>query len=215
MRISPRPLGVCALVLCIGLSASLARAGDEWRAVDPAELAMKTSTVEKDADAEALFWEVRLDDSQLEEFSLKHYVRIKVFTERGKESQSKVDLPFIGSARIKDIAARVIQPDGSLLELKNDDVFEKTIVKASGLKLKAKSFALPGVEPGAIVEYRWREVIPGGSANRLRIQFQRDIPVENVTYFLKPFQGMRYLPFHLDETKYAKDNASIYRCTVR
>src|SRR6185369_11845293 len=96
-------------------------AGDDWRPVDPAELALKTSSVEKDADAEALFWEVRLDDSQLDEFSLKHYIRIKVFTERGKESQSRVDLPFIGSARIKDIAARVIKPDGSILELKKDD----------------------------------------------------------------------------------------------
>jgi hypothetical protein len=155
-----------------------------------------------------------LDDSQLDEFSLKHYIRIKVFTERGKESQSRVDLPFLGSARIKDIAARVIKPDGSILELKKEDVFEKTIVNANGLKLKAKSFALPGVEPGAIVEYRWREVIPGGSANRLRIQFQRDIPVGNVTYFLKPFQGMRYLPFNLGETKFVKDKDGFFKFTV-
>ena len=188
--------------------------GDDWRPLDPAELALKTSTVEKDADAEALFWEVRLDDSQLEEFSLKNYIRIKVFTERGKESQSRVDLPFLGSTRIKDIAARVIKPDGSILELKKDDVFEKTIVNANGLKLKAKSFALPGIEPGAIVEYRWREVIPGGSANNLRIQFQRDIPVGNVTYFLKPFQGMRYLPFNLGETKFVKDKDGFFKFTV-
>jgi len=188
--------------------------GDEWRPLDPGELALKTSTVEKDADAEALFWEVRLDDSQLEEFSLKNYIRIKVFTERGKESQSRVELPFIGSTRIKDIAARVIKPDGSILEMKKDDVLEKTIVNASGLKLKAKSFVLPGVEPGTIVEYRWREVIPGGSANRLRIQFQRDIPVRNVTYFLKPFQGMRYLPFNLGETQFVKDKDGFFKFTV-
>ena len=34
-----------------------------WREVSPAELQMKTSTVESDADAEAIFWEVRLDDA--------------------------------------------------------------------------------------------------------------------------------------------------------
>ena len=216
MKLSYGVLPLLCVAFClVTFNAPTASAvGDEWRPLDPAELAMKTSTVEKDADAEALFWEVRLDDSQLEEFSLKHYVRIKVFTERGKESQSKVDLPFIGSSRIKDIAARVIKPDGSILELKKDDVFERTIVKASGLKLKAKSFALPGVEPGAIVEYRWREVIPGGSANRLRIQFQRDIPVENVTYFLKPFQGMRYLPFNLGETNFVKDKDGFFKFTV-
>src|ERR1044071_9272561 len=208
------------ILLCVAFclvtfnAATALPVGDDWRPLDPAELALKTSTVEKDADAEALFWEVRLDDSQVEEFSLKNYIRIKVFTERGKESQNKVDLPFLGSTRIKDIAARVIKPDGSILELKKDDVFEKTIVNARGLKLKAKSFALPGVEPGAIIEYRWREVIPGGNANRLRIQFQRDIPVGNVTYFLKPFQGMRYLPFNLGETKFVKDKDGFFKFTV-
>jgi hypothetical protein len=215
MKLSHVVLLLCvAFCLITSNAVTILAVGDEWRPLDPAELALKTSTVEKDADAEALFWEVRLDDSQLEELSLKHYVRIKVFTERGKESQSKVDLPFVGSARIKDIAARVIKPDGSILELKKDDVFERTIVRASGLKLKAKSFALPGIEPGAIVEYRWREVIPGGSANRLRIQFQRDIPVENVTYFLKPFRGMNYLPFNLGETKFVKDKDGFYKFTV-
>lgn len=216
MKLSHAVLTLLCVAFCLVTfnAATAVAAGDEWRPVVPAELAMKTSAVEKDADAEALFWEVRLDDSQLDEFSLKHYVRIKVFTERGKDSQSKVDLPFVGSARIKDIAARVIKPDGSILELKKEDIFERTIVKASGLKLKAKSFALPGVEPGAIVEYRWREVIPGGSANRLRIQFQRDIPVTNVTYFLKPFQGMRYLPFNLGETKFVKDKDGFFKFTV-
>ena len=211
MRISPRPLGVCALVLCIGLSASLARAGDEWRAVDPAELAMKNSTVEKDADAEALFWEVRLDDSQAEEFSLKNYIRIKIFNDRGKESQSKVDLPYTSSTRIKDIAARVIKPDGTIVELKKEDIFDRTIVKTSGVKIKAKSFALPSIEAGSIIEYRWREVIPGGSANKLRIQFQREIPVANVTYYLKPYQGMGYFPYRLGETKFVKDKDGFFK----
>ena len=71
---------------------------DDWRPIDPAELALKTPVVDKGADAEAIFWEVRLSD----EFDggtprtvLRHYVRIKVFNERGRESQSKIDIPFL------------------------------------------------------------------------------------------------------------------------
>ncbi len=207
-------LRLVIVCLLLGATHQVLAGGDDWRPVDPAELASKSSSVEKDADAEALFWEVRLDDSQLEEFSLRNYIRIKVFTERGKESQSKVDLPFLGSSRIKDIAARVIKPDGAIIELKKEDVFERTIVKASGGKIKAKSFALPGIEPGSIIEYRWREVVPGGSANKLRIQFQRDIPVANVTYYLKPFQGMRYLPFRLGEAKFVKDKDGFYKFSM-
>ena len=215
MKVAPRSFFSLAIFVCLVLGAStLALASDEWRAVTPAELSLKASAVEKDADAEAIFWEVWLDDSQPEEFSLKNYIRIKIFTERGKESMSKVDLPFLGSEKIRDIAARVIKADGSIVELKKEDIFERTIVKASGLKIKAKSFALPAIEAGSIIEYRWREVIPGGSANRIRIQFQREIPVANVSYYLKPYQGMRYLPFRLGEGKFVKDKDGFYKFTA-
>jgi hypothetical protein len=32
--------------------------------------------------------------------------------------------------KIKDIAARTIKPDGSIVELKKEDIYERTIVKA-------------------------------------------------------------------------------------
>jgi hypothetical protein len=191
-----------------------ALAGDnDWKPIDPADLALKAPVVEKDADAEALFWEVRVDDSQPYELSLKNYIRIKVFNERGRESQSKVDLPYFGNSKIKDIAARVIKADGTIVELKKEDVFERTIVKVSGAKLKAKSFALPSVEPGAIIEYRWREVRPG-SADKLRLQFQREIPVQTVTYYLRPYPGMHYRPFHMGEQRFVKDKDGYSKLTM-
>lgn len=193
-------------VFCLFLVApGFVLAGDEWRPVTPEELALKASVVEKDADAEALFWEVKIDDSLVDELSFKNYIRVKVFTDRGKESQSKIDLQYVGSTRIKDIAARVIKPDGTIVELKKDDIFERTLVKANGVKVKAKSFALPGVEPGSIIEYRWRDVHPGGSASGLKLHFQRDIPIQSVSYYLRPYMGMKYLPFRMGETRFVKD----------
>ena len=201
-----RPIFLPLTVICLFLVApGFVFAGDEWRPVSPEELALKTSVVEKDADAEAIFWEVRIDDSLVDELSFKNYIRVKIFTDRGKESQSKIDLQYVGSTRIKDIAARVIKPDGSIVELKKEDIFERTLVKASGVKVKAKSFALPGVEPGAIIEYRWRDVHPGGSASGLKLNFQRDIPIQSVSYYLKPYMGMKYMPFRMGETRFVKD----------
>ena len=110
---------------------------------------------------------------------LQHYVQIKIFNDRGRESQSKIDIfaPKVGGREVKitDIAARTIKPDGSIVELKKEDIFERTVVKASGLKVKAKSFAMPGVEPGAIIEYRWREVRSDSYSNYARLEFSRDI----------------------------------------
>src|SRR5262249_29159514 len=151
---------VCLLLLTLFAAPAVVLA-DDWKPVEPAELALKASTVDKDADAEAILWEVRVDDSQVEELSLRNYIRIKVFTDRGRESQSKVDLQYPGYASVKDIAARVTKPDGTVVEQKKDEILERTIVKISGQKIKAKSFALAGVEPGAVIEYRWREVYPG------------------------------------------------------
>jgi hypothetical protein len=187
---------------------------DDWKPVDPAEFATKTPVVEKDADAEVIFWEVRIDDSHMQqnELTLSHYLRVKIFTERGKDSQSKVDIRF-DDARIRDIAARVVKPDGTIVELKNKDIFDRTIARSNGVKFKAKSFALPGVEPGSIIEYRYREVYPNSVLGRTRLEFQRDIPVRQVTYYLKPYEGMRYLPFNM-EANFVKTKDGSYQIAM-
>src|SRR5919106_3010616 len=142
MRINPRFPLIC-LLLCLFASfpAAIQASGDEWKPVDPAHLSLKASMVEKEADAEALFWEVKIDDNPEGDLIFNHYLRVKVFTERGRELQSKVDLIFgkmYGSeVKIRDIAARTIKPDGSMVELKKEDIYEQTIVKGSGLKYKA------------------------------------------------------------------------------
>src|SRR5882724_8748825 len=121
-------LYLVVLCLTIGLFSTAALAGsDDWKPIDPADLAAKTPTVDKDADAEAIFWEVRIDDGAAEELVFTNYVRVKVFNDRGKESQSKIDLPYFGTYRLKDIAARTIKPDGTIVELRKEDVFDRTI----------------------------------------------------------------------------------------
>jgi hypothetical protein len=148
-----------------------------------------------------------------------HHLRIKIFTERGKESQSKVDIPFNTGTKIQDIAARTIKADGTIIELKKADVFERTIVKVSGLKVKAKSFAVPGIEPGVIVEYKWKEVRESYQlASSIGLQFQRDVPVEKVTYYVKPYSGsygMKYQPFQIPrEVRFEKAKDGFYSISL-
>ncbi|HEX2270393.1 MAG TPA: DUF3857 domain-containing protein, partial [Pyrinomonadaceae bacterium] len=183
---------------------------------------MKSPTVEKEADAEGLFWEVRIDDNPEGDLIFNHYLRVKVFTERGRESQSKIDLIFgklyDGEIKIKDIAARTIKPDGSIVELKKEDIYERTIVKGSGLKYKAKSFAMPAVEPGCIIEYRWREVRVNTDANYVRLQFQRDIPVQRVQYSIKPMAyenaSFHSIAMHGQDSPWVKEKGGYYSNTM-
>jgi hypothetical protein len=214
-----------ALVCLIALAylaappASAARGDKDWKPVDPAEIKLSAPVVEKDADAEALFWEVKVahegGDGTNPRTALQHYVRIKIYTERGRESQSRVDIlapNFFGSeTKISDIAGRTIKPDGTVVELKKEDIFERTVVKMSGIKVKAKSFALPGVEPGSIIEYRWREVRGDTVSQYDRLEFARDIPVVQVRYLIKPRSvegfpfGMRVQTFNGDNTPFQKE----------
>lgn len=224
MMRSSGALALYLAVVCLfsGTTSRSTVAADGWKPIDPAHLALKAPLVEKDADAEALFWEVKIDDSPNGDLIFSHYIRIKVFTERGRESQSKIDIPFgkLSGREIKinDIAARTLKADGSILELKKDDVFERTIVKTNGLKLKVKSFAIPGIEPGCIVEYRWREVRVNQSANYVRLEFQRDIPVQQVKYLIKPYPfegfGMNSITLHGKATPFAKEKDGFYSTTM-
>ena len=207
-----RLVGLSIFCLLIAFSQAIFAQDKDWREVTPAELAMKTPKVEADADAEAIFWETRIDDSSSEKLSRNNYVRVKIFTDRGREKFSKVDIPFVKGLKIKDVAARVIKADGSIVELGKEDIFEREIVKANGIKVKAKSFAVPNIEPGVIIEYRYREVIEDGSAKGMRLAFQRDIPVQNLSYYYKPYNknAPNFQSFNMSDTKFVKDEKGFY-----
>jgi hypothetical protein len=161
----------------------------EWREVSRAELEAKAPLVEPDADAEAIFWEIRLDNQKRKRLSYDHYVRVKIFTERGREKFAKFDIPFAKGKTVEDVAARVIKPDGSVVNLSPGDVFERDLFKAGRIAVRAKSFAVPGIEPGVIVEYRYRETFKGDSADNERLIFQREIPIRRITYYVRPTKG--------------------------
>lgn len=198
------------------LSANVLAGGEEWRPVDAADIALKAAIVEPNADAEAIFWDIRIDDGGANDLVLSHYVRIKIFNERGRDKHSKIDIPYFGGIKIKDVAARTIKADGSIVELAKEDILEKTVVKVSGLKLRTKTFAFPGIEPGAIIEYKWKEVISNTSANNMRLQFQREIPVQAVTYRIKPARSEAFdvRPFNMPKFDFQKEKNGFQVTTI-
>jgi Domain of Unknown Function with PDB structure (DUF3857) len=178
-----------ACVVALAVLASAAVEAAEWKPVTRAERTMAAPKIDPDADAEALLWEVQIRD----EFSgnapqtvEEQYLRIKIFTDRGREMHATVDIPNTGSSRISEVAARTIKADGRIIELNKRDIHTRTIAKASGLRLRGVSFALPNLDLGDIVEYRWRETYPDSLASYLRLPFSRDIPVHVVNYYVRP-----------------------------
>jgi hypothetical protein len=105
-----------------------------------------------------------------------------------------------------------VQGNGRVFELDKSGIHNRDLMRAGGLKQKVKSFAMPGVEAGAIVEYRWKEIRHEPRGLYMRLQFQREFPVHRVTYFVKPLSrdyttySMAAWPFNCQPSKMHLEN---------
>ena len=142
------------LLLLFALPAHAAK----WQPVDPAELADTKPQVDPEAGAEILLREVVIHHNEIDEFVRTYYVRAKIYNQRGLEEFAKVELAYDKKTTVRDIAARTIKPDGTILELGKKDVYDRVVVKAGSERVNVKSFAPAGLEVGAIVEYSYTEI---------------------------------------------------------
>lgn len=160
-----RPSGsiyVCALAafLAIGLPTpahSQQSSPNGWPAISLEELAMKDDPTNPGASAILLYREQYTDDVKQSE---TNYSRIKVLTDEGKK-YADVQIPYLEKTlRVEDIKARTVRPDGKAVDF-NGQIFEKLVAKAKRVNFQAKTFTLPDVRAGSIIEYsysvRWRE----------------------------------------------------------
>jgi len=163
------------------LAAPCAHARVDWKPVDAEALSLKAPLVDKDAPAEILFKEIRIE-FKADVVEISEYARIKVFSDRGRE-QGTVSVPHFDKDKIREVSGRTTKPSGATQELAADSIFDRTVVKANGHKVKLASFALPKVEAGDVIEYRWR----ARSALRMyeRIEIQAEIPTERVRVVFK------------------------------
>ena len=161
-----------------------------WPALDPAALAERSPRIDPEAGAEILLREVLMDDSDEEVTAVEYLVRIKLYSERSLEKLSKIELLYGKNQRIRDIAARTHRPDGTVLELAKKDIFDRDVIKAGDYRQRVKSFAPPGLQVGAIVEYRYTRIYEE-STSGLPLSFQDEYPARVVRFRLRPYSHPR------------------------
>lgn len=143
-------------LLCLLLTAPAAF-GDDWQPILPEELKMTAEPLASGAPAIYLYRQVDRDDVEFKQYN---YLRIKILTEEGRK-YGDVEIPFVkGAEDIHNLQARTIRPDGSTSNF-DGKAYEKTILKGRGVKVLAKTFTLPEMQVGSIIEYRYtRESSP-------------------------------------------------------
>ncbi len=129
----------------------------EWDPIPAADMGARDSALNPGTGAEILFSRQNLEE---DEYGLEsdNYVRAKIYTQGGIDEQSLLRIIYRKEATLRNLAARVVKPDGTAVELGKTDFHESTLAKEEGKEdLKQIAFAFPNLRPGDIVEYRWRE----------------------------------------------------------
>jgi Domain of Unknown Function with PDB structure (DUF3857) len=145
---------VCFLLLA---SARVARATVDWLAVAPEDLALKDNPKQPGADAMILYRELEDDASKAGASgdTVEEYVRTKIFTQEGTK-YGHVGIEFVKAYQdVVYVAGRTIKPDGTIVKF-DGQVLETVVEKSNGFKVLEKTFTLPDVTPGCIVEYRYQ-----------------------------------------------------------
>lgn len=124
---------------------------EDWLPISAQDLQIKDVPNDPGAAAVQLYYADFRDDVHQSEFV---YKRIKVLTETGKR-YANVEIEVPPHYSIGDLQARTVHPDKSVTEFSGKP-FEKTVVKYLGERLIAKTFTLPAVTTGSIVEYKYR-----------------------------------------------------------
>jgi hypothetical protein len=165
----------------------------KWQPVDKAVLAETKSQIDPEASSEVVFWEVRLTDTETSDhtkgrFETQQYVRIKIYNERGRDLESQVQIPYERGESIDDLIARTIRPDGSVVEVTKDAIFDRVTSKGRDGTEKAKSFAMPDVRPGCVIEYQYSSVRHSEYLSGRWFPGQRRSPIRSLTFILKPLE---------------------------
>jgi hypothetical protein len=185
------------ITLCLmvgGLSLPVL-AGVGFLPISPEELSMKSEPQAPGAHAIVLFHEVDRDDNSRTSHE-DNYYRIKILTEEGRK-YADIEIPFVkGSEGVTKIRARTIKPDGSIVNF-DGKVFEKTIVKAKGVKYLAKTFTLPDVQVGGIIEYSYTDDLQEYALFDSHWILSEELFTKKASFSLKPFVGNFENPFRL------------------
>ena len=176
----------CVLFCVAGSISTLAYAGDHFQQVSEEELKMTSEPQAKGAPAIILYRQVDRDDTGLTAHE-DDYFRIKILTEEGRK-YADIEIPFVKESgnNIVNVHARTIRPDGSIANF-DGKVFEKSIVKAQGLKYVAKTFTLPDVQVGSIIEYYYTLDLAEYVLYDSRWLLSDDLFTKHAKFSLKPY----------------------------
>lgn len=175
-----------------------------WPPVPAEELALKDNAFDPGSPAMILEYEVQTDNGKSTETV---YKRIKIFREEGKKF-ADIEIRYVEKfTKVEEIRARVTSPSGKAEDF-NGAIYDKEVIKVKKFLYNAKTFTLPNIEVGSVIEYsyrlHWHSDIPDLIKNPGRYliteafaypaaewEIQQDIALRHGRFTLHPVKGAR------------------------
>jgi hypothetical protein len=166
---------------------------DDWPPITPEELSMKALPEQPGAAAVVLLREEVSDDPNNHRTV---HMRIKVLTEPGRK-YADVEIPY--SRRhftIYDVSGRTIHSDGSIIPFTGKP-FDKVMVRRKERgkeeRYQVKSFTLPDVQVGSILEFQYHQSYDDHSFYPPEWEVQTELFQKKATFKFIPYAGLLQL----------------------
>jgi hypothetical protein len=199
-------LSLVSVAIFSGVPQVAAQTAIPWLPVSKEDLDLKDNPLAPGEPAMILYREVQTDSAKSYE---THYTRIKILRDSGKK-YGTVEIPYVeNEIDVEQIQARTVAPDGQPLEF-SGTIFDRVVAKTKRFKVTVKSFTLPNVQVGSIIEYsyglHWHHSLPDAFKNPGKYFFngayawpasqwsvQQDLFARRMHFVLHPFSNGTHL----------------------
>jgi len=161
-------------------------AGEEWQPISQEEL--RITSVPEAPGAPAVYLYRQVDRKDFGRSNTEYnYLRIKILTEEGRK-YGNVEIVYPRQqANISNIRARTIHPDGTILNF-DGKVYDQTIIKSKSSKFLAKTFTMPDVQVGSIIEYHFNYDFADGYVFASHWILSEELFTKKAVFSLKPYE---------------------------
>jgi hypothetical protein len=154
-------LAVVSIALLSWPSTLSAQKTQNWPPITASDLVLPDPTLDPQAPAVILDYQIFTDNTYTVYFTENHYERIKILREEGRK-YANVEIRYIEwFDKVEEIHARVTSPDAHSTEF-NGTIYDNEIFTTSKYRVSSKTFTLPDVQVGSIIEYSYRLRQPNG-----------------------------------------------------
>jgi hypothetical protein len=192
-------VGRSALLVLLFSIFLIGRSFADWPSIAPGDLSMTGIKEQPGAPAVVLLREETDDDMNNVHMV---YMRIKILSDAGRE-HANVELPYSRRGfTIAGISGRTVHADGSAVQFEGKP-FDKTVVKGNGIRMNVKSFTLPDVQVGSIIDYRYSLRYEDHLLLPPEWEVQTDLFQRHAYFKFIPFQNHGSMEVILDHGQFA------------